>query len=188
MSKFLVYISRACKIVFCKVNIADICRPRNIKECLPMLRKSDRMFSFYKISRWNRDVPFRKWWNIKGEYCTCKREKMSVFLLVRCLTVNAATHSQQHKEIWMRENIKPEGLLYRRGVGKRAVFCLTHRVTSNVVLTQQKYYVCMRNNVNRMNSLINDCGVDIQDIFLCLFEVFMDNLNSGVHILRINIM
>jgi len=79
MSKFLVRISRAHKIAFCKVNIADICHPRNVKECFPMLRKSDRMVSFYKISCWNRDVPSRKWWNIKGEYCTCKREKMSVF-------------------------------------------------------------------------------------------------------------
>jgi len=71
-----------------------------------MLRVSNRMVSVYKISCWNRDVPSRKWWNIKGEYCTCKREKMSVFLLVQCLRVNAATHSQ-HKEIWMRENIQP---------------------------------------------------------------------------------
>lgn len=130
MSKFLVDISRAYKIEFCEVNIADIWHPRNIKECLPMLRKSDRMVSSYKISCWNRDVPCRKWWDIKGEYCTCKREKMSVFLLGQCLRVNAATHSQ-HKEIWMGENIQTKGLLYRRGVQKRAVFCLTHRVIGN---------------------------------------------------------
>jgi hypothetical protein len=81
MSRFLVDVSRAYKIEFCKVNIADICHPRNTKECLPMLRKSDKMFFLYKIFCWNRDMPSRKCWNIKANIVRAKERKWVFFFL-----------------------------------------------------------------------------------------------------------
>ena len=150
MSNFLVKISRSFLLVLCKVQSADICQPQNIKACFPTLRKLDSAVSSYKISCWNRKVPPRKWWNIKGEYSACTREKISVvcwssaWQWMLLLTHNSIKSwcEKIHKRKCSR--IKEGRIttcekssavqMIDMQLRQRAMFCLTHRVIGNVTL------------------------------------------------------